>query len=713
MAKELFRTQLQKGSLIDAVHGLTGTMSNSSLVRTDKGFMFKGNSSNTASIDWGNTAPDLINLGTSDFSISFYAKFKGELGSNYRVIHNDNNSIGFRIFIHDGDGFLRIGIGDTALQYQTISDISVLDDKFHHYLILFDRDGDITTYIDGVLQAATFDISGESGTFNHNGTLSIGDSALSIDQYMYVGDLVIYNGLLTSQERAHAYSQFLHAYPRQYETNPRLNINEYKPTDLSHLVDSRIGIPEADAGTELLINGDFDGDTSWTSLGDSSIVNGQLVFGDDDITYQENVPITAGKTVILEYDVVTSVGTLELRGSGDTYIVSNDTIIPNGVGKNYFIVTSIVDNPRVGVKNNGGGTILESISITEWDGEELIPDEDYGFVANDADTWIAIDNNIVEQDGDYVKITYVDDVKGASIVFRSDSSKTIFNSMVTGNKYKIVVEAYVNSGSSVPISMYNGSSYENKATVTNTSPQVFEFDYTHGTGNPLLNTYAGLGGGEFIWIRILSIKKVTGLVAAYNMIPNGDTLVDISGNGYNGTIYNCSSTFEGMLTANRISSYITIPVPIGTFSQTVALTVKPYEDGTIFDSNGDTRTYIRWTEASGYTCSKGNPQVNITYSGSGKGVLATVILPFDNSGIFKMYFDGELVDTDSYTVGVSTTTGRIGCHPSGGNYGKHEVLDLRIYNYVFDDQQAKDYHNSFVKPVLVEDFSNYPVGQTI
>jgi hypothetical protein len=38
-------------------------------------------------------------------------------------------------------------------------------------------------------------------------------------------------------------------------------------------------------------------------------------------------------------------------------------------------------------------------------------------------------------------------------------------------------------------------------------------------------------------------------------------------------------------------------------------------------------------------------------------------------------------------------------------YGKFEIADLRFYNRVLSLQEVKNYHNSFVKPYLVEDFS--------
>lgn len=303
--------------------------------------------------------------------------------------------------------------------------------------------------------------------------------------------------------------------------------------------------------------------------------------------------------------------------------------------------------------------------------------------------------------------------------------------MVTGNKYKIVVEAYVNSGSSVPISMYNGSSYENKATVTNTSPQVFEFDYTHGTGNPLLNTYAGLGGGEFIWIRILSIKKVTGLVAAYNMIPNGDTLVDISGEGNNGTISGgVVSKHNGMYFGGKdheISLSQITDLGMLSFSLVARVTVRSVglNDRFILDRTASTQDLAQIYVTSSSTLSfriRGSNGVGIS-SVSKVGIIkaglsySIVCVKDASTDKIKLSVNGSTFEeADDNTTAEISVIFRLGnsANAESSIYGfDGEIHDFKIYNYVFTEQQAIAYHNSFVKPVLVEDFSNYPVGQTI
>lgn len=50
---------------------------------------------------------------------------------------------------------------------------------------------------------------------------------------------------------------------------------------------------------------------------------------------------------------------------------------------------------------------------------------------------------------------------------------------------------------------------------------------------------------------------------------------------------------------------------------------------------------------------------------------------------------------------------------SGTRYSKFEIVDSRVYNRALSADEIKAYHNSFIKPVLIEDFSNYAVGDTL
>jgi hypothetical protein len=72
-----------------------------------------------------------------------------------------------------------------------------------------------------------------------------------------------------------------------------------------------------------------------------------------------------------------------------------------------------------------------------------------------------------------------------------------------------------------------------------------------------------VGGGPYISIDNFACQEVTGLVAAYNMIPSNGTLVDISGNGNNGTINGAViQSKEGLFTTDTTSNVLISAGPI-------------------------------------------------------------------------------------------------------------------------------------------------------
>jgi hypothetical protein len=78
-----------------------------------------------------------------------------------------------------------------------------------------------------------------------------------------------------------------------------------------------------------------------------------------------------------------------------------------------------------------------------------------------------------------------------------------------------------------------------------------------------------------------------------------------------------------------------------------------------------------------------------------------------------LYVDGvKATGTDS--IGFSVVTGtKMGSSPTPSSFHSGVMTDAKLYNYAFTPQQAKNYHNSFVKPYLILDFSDEAVGNNI
>jgi len=115
--------------------------------------------------------------------------------------------------------------------------------------------------------------------------------------------------------------------------------------------------------------------------------------------------------------------------------------------------------------------------------------------------WVAYVNNIVSQDGDYVKTEYVDSINGSYIVLNTGS---IGNNFVIGASYRLTLIAKVNTGS-VNFNMAFATANPANSTVTSTSDVEVVIDSVATAVTTYLKTVA-MGSGEIIWLKNLSIK---------------------------------------------------------------------------------------------------------------------------------------------------------------------------------------------------------------
>jgi len=104
--------------------------------------------------------------------------------------------------------------------------------------------------------------------------------------------------------------------------------------------------------------------------------------------------------------------------------------------------------------------------------------------------------------------------------------------------------------------------------------------------------------------------------------------------------------------------------------------------------------------------------------GVSKVVTTTTVLDLDkeydvvgtyDGAIMKVYINGVLDATTLAVMGSIDTDSsplRISRNSRAGGYFDGEMYDAKIYNYAFTAQQAKNYHNSFIKPTLIETFKD-------
>lgn len=117
---------------------------------TDAG---KDNTKAVQYVNYGQTAD--LKFGTGDFSLSFWMKTEGHGQNNASILSNKNYSNGSNVgwaygnFNNANDIDMRMNFSAKSGNRVEIKKITANDDKWHHIVGTYDRDGDMTIYMDG------------------------------------------------------------------------------------------------------------------------------------------------------------------------------------------------------------------------------------------------------------------------------------------------------------------------------------------------------------------------------------------------------------------------------------------------------------------------------------------------------------------------------------------------------------------------------------
>src|SRR5690606_25671589 len=96
--------------------------------------------------------------------------------------------------------------------------------------------------------------------------------------------------------------------------------------------------------------------------------------------------------------------------------------------------------------------------------------------------------------------------------------------------------------------------------------------------------------------------------------------------------------------------------------------------------------------------------LRLTLTGFSKVEFSDIVISISGTTA-NTYYNGSLVDTATLSSSLNTVV-RMISSTLADRYWNNEISDLKIYNYAFTPEQAKAYHNSFVQPTLIEDFSS-------
>lgn len=150
-----FANEFTFGERIDDVTDATGNEPNITLQelspKFDKSDKIVGDGSyvftptNFTHIDIPNTSK-CLSPGLSDFSVVFWMKSSSV--NNERILSSGNHLSNFEIW---KESTIRATIADGSTRNLAIGGIPIGDNQWHHVAIRYDRDGDCTAYIDGIL----------------------------------------------------------------------------------------------------------------------------------------------------------------------------------------------------------------------------------------------------------------------------------------------------------------------------------------------------------------------------------------------------------------------------------------------------------------------------------------------------------------------------------------------------------------------------------
>jgi len=155
------------------------------------------------------TDNDLFDFGTGDFAISFQMKTTATGTMMFLDIKDAETNIGWICYIVTGHNYPAFLIGDasgyTTGEFSSVT-VNLRDGNWHHVILNFDRDGNVTPYVDGT-PFTGISITSRSGSVSNNDFLRIGCSTTYTAKFTgALDDIRLYNHLLTTQEIANLYN---------------------------------------------------------------------------------------------------------------------------------------------------------------------------------------------------------------------------------------------------------------------------------------------------------------------------------------------------------------------------------------------------------------------------------------------------------------------------------------------------------------------------
>lgn len=137
---------------------------------------------------------------------------------------------------------------------------------------------------------------------------------------------------------------------------------------------------------------------------------------------------------------------------------------------------------------------------------ELFKSDAASFAGVATYNWAVYGTNTILNDSNTLKITYVDDTRGAYLLLKSNNS--IISNLVVDATYRFVGYFKVNAGSSLNAQIHNSiSAVTSDALISETFvPVQLDFIAKHTTD--CLLKFVNMSAGEIVWLDNLSLKRI-------------------------------------------------------------------------------------------------------------------------------------------------------------------------------------------------------------
>ena len=185
------------GTLVNGPVWTTGIVSG--------GLYFNGATNYVEMVD-----PANLNVGLEDFTLEAWINTgQSKLG----IIAGKYNAQPLYYIRLNSVGRLQSRIDDGGQSFQASDGYPITDGNWHHVVAVFDRDGDMTRYVDGAVYGTPMDISNISGSnLDNNNPFRIGASGSATPTQLFEGtidEVALYRSALTPAAILKRYEVFL------------------------------------------------------------------------------------------------------------------------------------------------------------------------------------------------------------------------------------------------------------------------------------------------------------------------------------------------------------------------------------------------------------------------------------------------------------------------------------------------------------------------